>query len=185
MYEGERALTKHCHELGSFDLSGIAPAAKGVPQIEVTFEVDVNGILHVKAIDKAAKNSKSITISIDKGLSEEDRERMIREAEEFAEEDKLVKDRIDAKNKLEDYLYRMKNTITDDQQLATKIDSDDKDRIHSKIEQVSEWLNDNPDADKDDIDDQFHQLEAICDPIIRYIYDNVNHDRFDDEHDEL
>lgn len=107
VYEGERSLTKDCRELGRFELSGIPPAPRGVPQIEVTFEVDANGILHVRAEDKAAKKSQSITITNDKGrLSQEEIDRMVKEAEEFAEEDRQVKERIDARNKLETYLIQ-------------------------------------------------------------------------------
>ncbi|RVW31614.1 Luminal-binding protein 4 [Vitis vinifera] len=130
VYEGERSLTKDCRELGRFELSGIPPAPRGVPQIEVTFEVDANGILHVRAEDKAAKKSQSITITNDKGrLSQEEIDRMVKEAEEFAEEDRQVKERIDARNKLETYLYSMRATINDRDKLADKIDSEDKRRL--------------------------------------------------------
>ncbi|KAJ0080531.1 hypothetical protein Patl1_22543 [Pistacia atlantica] len=142
VYEGERSLTKDCRELGRFDLSGIPPAPREVPQIQVTFEIDANGILHVTAEDKAAKKSESITITSDKGrLSKEEIERMVREAEEFAEEDKMARERIDSRNKLETYIYNMKNTMSD--KLGDKIDSDDKEKIESTLKEAVEWLDDN------------------------------------------
>merc|ERR1712193_506066 len=112
VYEGERSMTKDNHQLGKFELSGIPPAPRGTPQIEVTFEVDANGILQVSAEDKGTGKSEKITITAEKGrLSEDEIERMVREAEEYADEDKKVKERIDAKNGLESYLYNLKNTL--------------------------------------------------------------------------
>merc|ERR1711935_1140438 len=119
VYEGERSMTKDCHNLGKFELTGIPPAPRGVPQIEVTFEVDANGILQVSAEDKGTGKSEKITITAEKGrLSEEDIERMVKEAEDYAEEDKKVKERIDARNGLESYLYNLKNTIEDEEKGA-------------------------------------------------------------------
>merc|ERR1712139_551240 len=116
VFEGERAMTKDNHILGKFELTGIPPAPRGVPQVEVTFELDANGILQVSAEDKGTGKAEKITITAEKGrLSEEDIERMVREAEEFAEEDKKVKEKIDAKNGLEGYLYNLKNTLEDDE----------------------------------------------------------------------
>ncbi|PON81706.1 Heat shock protein 70 family [Trema orientale] len=173
VYEGERSMTKDCHELGSFELSGIPPAPRGVPQIEVTFEVDKNGILHVKAEDLAAKKSQTITITNDKGrLSQEEIDRMVEEAEEFAEEDKKLKEKIDSRNKLEAYLYNMKSTINDDDKLANKIDSIDKEKIESALKEALEWLDDNQDADKEDYDEQLKEVEAVCTPIIKQVYEN-------------
>ncbi|PON39492.1 Heat shock protein 70 family [Parasponia andersonii] len=172
VYEGERSLTKDCRELGRFDLSGIPPAPRGVPQIEVTFEVDANGILHVKAEDKAAKNSKSITITDVKGsLSQEEIERMVKEAEEFAEEDKKLREKIDARNKLETYVYNMKNTINDKDKLADKIDSDDKEKIESTLKETHEWLDDNQNAEKEDYDEKLKEVEAVCNPVIKQVYE--------------
>lgn len=187
MYQGERTLTKDCRELGRFDLSGIPPAPKGVPQIEVSFDVDANGILQVKAEDKGAKNSNSITLTSNNGgLSEEEIERMIKEAEEFAEEDNMLRERIETRNKLENYIYNMKNSISNNEQLANEIDYEDKERIESTLEQVSEWLNDNPNAEKDDLDDKYHEVEAVCNPIISKIYNQRNNqDESEDSHDEL
>nr|QKS73637.1 luminal binding protein 3 [Solanum tuberosum] len=170
VYEGERSLTKDCRELGSFDLSGIPPAPRGVPQIEVTFQVDENGILHVTAQDKAAKKSKSITITSDKSrLSQEEIDRMLKEAEEFAEDDRRVKEKLDAQNKLETYIYNMKNTIND--KLAEKIDSDDKKKIENALKEATEWLDDNQNAEKEDYDEKMKDLEDVCNPVIKKVYE--------------
>merc|ERR1712159_719340 len=116
VYEGERAMTKDNHILGKFELGGIPPAPRGVPQIEVTFEVDANGILQVSAEDKGTGKSEKITITAEKGrLSEEEIERMIQEAEEFAEEDAKVKEKVDKRNSLEGYAYNLKNTLEDEE----------------------------------------------------------------------
>ncbi|XP_043721475.1 luminal-binding protein 5-like [Telopea speciosissima] len=172
VYEGERSLTKDCRELGRFDLSGIPPAPRGVPQIEVTFEVDANGILHVKAEDKAAKKTESITITNDKGrLSQEEIDRMVKEAEEFAEEDKQIKEKIDSRNKLETYIYNMKSTINDKDKLADKIESDDKEKIDTALKDALEWLDDNQNAEKDDFEEKLKEVEAVCNPVIKQVYD--------------
>lgn len=147
---------------------------RGVPQIEVTFEVDANGILHVTAEDKAAKNSKSITITNDKGrLSEEEIERMVREAEEFYEEDRKVKDRIDARNKLETYVYNMKSTVNDKDKLSDKMDSEDKETIESALKEASDWLDDNQSAEKEEYEERLKELEQVCNPIIKKAYDKA------------
>ncbi|XVF06043.1 hypothetical protein REPUB_Repub06bG0014100 [Reevesia pubescens] len=172
VYEGERSLTKDCRELGRFDLTGIPPAPRGVPQIEVTFEVDANGILHVTALDKAAKKSQSITITNDKGrLSKEEVERMVKEAEEFAEEDKKVREKIDSRNKLETYIYNMRSSIDDKDKLAEKIESDDKEKIENTLKEALEWLDDNQNGEKEDFDEKLKEVEAVCNPIIRQVYE--------------
>ncbi|KAF7138210.1 hypothetical protein RHSIM_Rhsim07G0187200 [Rhododendron simsii] len=172
VYEGERSLTKDCRELGKFELSGIPPAPRGVPQIEVTFEVDANGILHVTAEDKAAKNKQTITITNDKGrLSQEEIDRMVKEAEEFAEDDMKVKERIDARNKLETYIYNMKSTVNDKDKLGDKIDSDDRDKVESTLKEALEWLDDNQNAEKDEFDEKMKEVEAVCNPVIRQVYE--------------
>ncbi|CAA0831056.1 Mediator of RNA polymerase II transcription subunit 37f [Striga hermonthica] len=189
VYEGERALTKDCHELGSFELKGIPPAPRGVPQIEVTFEVDVNGILQVTAQDKAAKKSKSITITNDKGrLSEREIEDMIREAEEFAEEDKNVREKIEAKNKLETYIFNMRTTIQD--KFADSVEPEDREKIESALRDANEWLDENPSAEKDELDEKMKELEDLCSPIVRRAYEKSGGTRGsdgedEDSHDEL
>merc|ERR1711939_80055 len=138
VFEGERSMTKDNHQLGKFELSGIPPAPRGVPQIEVTFEVDANGILTVSAKDSGTGKEETITITADKGrLSEEEIERMVQEAEEFAEEDKKVKERIDARNGLESYAYNLKNTLTDEEKgVKDKISEEDAESIEGAVQEV-------------------------------------------------
>ncbi|XP_027103294.2 luminal-binding protein 5-like [Coffea arabica] len=173
VYQGERSLTKDCHELGKFDLSGIPPAPRGVPQIEVTFGVDANGILQVTAMDKAAKKSNSITITNEKGhLTPEEIDRMVKEAEEFADDDKELREKIDSRNKLESYIYSMKSSIRYDEKLAGKIESDDKESIETALKDALEWLDDNQNAEKLDYDEKMAELEAAFNPIIRKAYES-------------
>jgi molecular chaperone DnaK (HSP70) len=128
VFEGERAMTKDNNVLGKFQLEGIPPMPRGVPQIEVTFDIDANGILQVSASDKGTGKAEKITITADKGrLTEEEIERMVREAEEFAEEDKAMQGRITAKNGLESYLYNLKNTLDDEEKgISEKIEEAEK-----------------------------------------------------------
>merc|ERR1712113_304518 len=123
VFEGERTMTKDCHLLGKFELGGIPPAPRGVPQIEVSFEIDANGILNVGAEDKGTGKNEKITITNDKGrLSQDEIERMVQEASEFEEEDKKVREKIESRNQLENYVYSMKNTLSDSEKgVADKI----------------------------------------------------------------
>merc|ERR1711993_151575 len=140
VFQGERSMTKDNVLLGKFELSNIPPAPRGVPQIEVTFEIDSNGIVQVSATDKGTGKSESIQITADKGrLSQEEIERMVREAEEFAEEDKIMKETIDARNGLEGYAYSMKNTEKDEDKLGDKIDEDDKETIEEAVSEAIDW----------------------------------------------
>ena len=165
-------MTKDNHLLGKFELTGIPPAPRGVPQIEVTFEVDANGILQVSAEDKGTGKAKKITITAEKGrLSEEEIERMVREAEEFAEEDKKVKGRIDARNGLESYLYNLKNTLEDDEKgLADKLSAEDKKELTDMIDETLDWMDENPEADKEDYDAKLKDVENVANPIMRNVY---------------
>ncbi|PUZ49554.1 hypothetical protein GQ55_7G334800 [Panicum hallii var. hallii] len=149
VFQGGRSMTKDNKLLGKFDLTGIAPAPRGKPEIEVTFEVDINGILHVQAADKSTGKSEKITItSDDSWLSQDEIDRMVREAEEFAEDDKKVEERVDARNQLETYIYSVKST--DDGELSDKMGADDKERVQEAVREVNEWLDGNPDAEKED-----------------------------------
>ncbi|CAI5520754.1 unnamed protein product [Closterium sp. Naga37s-1] len=171
VFEGERAMTKDNHLLGKFDLTGIPPAPRGVPQIEVTFELDANGILNVKAEDKGSGKSEKITITNDKGrLSQDDIERMVREAEEFADEDKKVKERVDARNSLETYVYNMKNTIGDKEKVGGKISDEDKETIEGAVKEALEWLDDNQSAEKEEYEDKLKEVEGVCNPIMTKLY---------------
>lgn len=171
VFQGERSMTKDNVQLGKFELTGLPPAPRGVPQIEVTFEIDANGIVNVSAEDKGTGKSQKITITADKGaLSQDDIERMVREAAEFEEEDKAVKETIDAKNGLEGYTYSMKNTITDEEKLGGKISDEDKETIEEAINETIEWMEENQEATKDEYADKQKELEAICNPIVTKLY---------------
>jgi heat shock protein 5 len=205
VFEGERSMTKDNHLLGKFELTGIPPAPRGVPQIDVTFEVDANGILQVSAKEKGTGKEESITITAEKGrLSEEEIERMVREAEEFADEDKAMKERVDARNGLEGYAYQIKNMLDDSSEkgVGDKISDDDKETINEAVQEVLDWLDENQEADKDEYDEQKKQLESVVNPIMKDMYagaggapggdadgDFDDDDDFDDEdfddHDEL
>ncbi|CAO2181789.1 unnamed protein product [Urochloa humidicola] len=186
VFEGERSMTRDNRLLGRFDLAGIPPAPRGTPQIEVTFEVDANGILHVKAADKGTGRSEKITIAgDDRRLSQEEIDRMVREAEEFAEEDRKVRERVDARNKLETYVYQVKSAVDD-----TKMYADDKDKVEAAVREAKDWLDGNADtADREDYEEKLKELEDVCNPVISAVYqrsgrqDSSNGD--EDDHDEL
>lgn len=189
VFEGERAMTKDNHQLGEFDLTDLPPAPRGVPQIEVTFEVDANGILQVSAEDTGSGSREEITITNDKGrLTQEEIDRMIREAEEFAEQDKETKARIDAKNALESYIYSMKNSIEDSEKLADKLSDEDKETIQEAIDDAQGWLGNNPEASTEDYQDKLKETEKVCNPIISKVYQGAGGDGGGDDfesHDEL
>jgi len=172
IFEGERPLIKDNHSLGKFDLSGIPSAPRGQPQIEVTFEVDENSILKVSAVEKATGKSEKIVITNDSGrLSKEEIEKMLRDAEQFAEQDKKVKEKIDAKNSLENYIYSMKNTVEDKEKLADKLSESEKEEILNAVKEQQEWLNANNDsAEREDFESHLKDLQKTCDPIIAKIY---------------
>lgn len=171
VFEGERALTKDNHLLGKFELSGIPPAQRGVPKIEVTFTVDKNGILHVEAEDKGTGKSRGITITNDKGrLSKEQIEKMINDAEKFADEDKNLREKVEAKNNLDNYIQSMKATVEDKDKLADKIEKEDKNTILSAVKDAEDWLNNNSNADSEALKQKLKDLEAVCQPIIVKLY---------------
>jgi heat shock protein 5 len=171
VFEGERPLTKDNHQLGKFDLNGIPSAPRGQPQIEVTFEVDSNGILQVQAQDKGTGKAEKIVITNDKGrLSQEEIDRMLKEAEEFADQDKKDKEKIDSKNSFENYIYTMRNTIEDPEKLANKIEAEEKDTIKEAIKEAQDWLEKNPNGEKEEFDEQLKALEKVCNPIISKVY---------------
>jgi len=172
VFEGERSMTKDNHQLGKFELQGIPPAPRGVPQIEVTFEIDTDGILQVSAADKGTGKSQKITIKQEKGrLSEEEIERMVKEAEEFAEEDKKTKDRIDSRNGLESYLYQLKNSLEDDEKgIADKIDESDKEALEESIREALEWLDENQEEEAEEYKAKKKEVEKIANPIMQKAY---------------
>ena len=172
IFEGERPLTKDNHSLAKFDLSGIPPAPRGQPQIEVTFDVDENSILTVSAVEKATGKSEKIVVTNDSGrLSKEEIERMLKEAKEFEEQDKITKERIDAKNSFENYIYSMKNTVEDKEKgIGAKLTEDEKETISNALKEAQDWLNANQEAEKDEYDTHLKDLQKICDPIIGKLY---------------
>jgi len=170
IFEGERALTKDNHRLGKFELTGIPPAPRGVPQIEVTFDLDANGILNVSAEDKSTGNKNKITITNDTGrLTKEQIERMVADAEKFREEDKKQADRIAAKNKLEQYAYGLKNTITDEK-TKDKVSDSDKSTLESAINETTKWVENNENASTEEFEAKQKELEGIAQPIVMKIY---------------
>eukprot|EP00088_Acartia_fossae_P014831 TRINITY_DN179_c0_g1_i2.p2 TRINITY_DN179_c0_g1~~TRINITY_DN179_c0_g1_i2.p2 ORF type:complete len:656 (+),score=302.62 TRINITY_DN179_c0_g1_i2:70-2037(+) len=170
VYEGERAMTKDNHLLGKFDLTGIPPAPRGVPQIEVTFDIDANGILNVSACDKSTGKQNKITITNDKGrLSKEEIERMVSDAEKFKADDEKQKDRISAKNGLESYCFNMKTTI-EDEKLKDKISEEDRKKINDKCDEAIKWLDANQLAEVDEFNDKQKEVEGVCNPIITKLY---------------
>merc|ERR1711976_1092438 len=197
VFEGERPMTKDNHMLGKFDLQNIPPAPRGVPQVEVTFEIDVNGVLRVAAEDKGAGSKESITISNDQNrLTPEDIDRMVKEAEQFAEEDKKLKEKVEARDELEGYLYGLKNQVADKEKLGAKLSEEDAETITDAVEKAIECLEKNQDADPEDYKEQKKSVEEIVQPIIGGIYqgseggpmpggDDEDQDEDEDDHDEL
>ncbi|XP_047137125.1 heat shock 70 kDa protein-like [Hydra vulgaris] len=170
VFEGERQMTQHNNLLGKFELSGIPPAPRGVPQIEVTFDVDANGILNVSALDKSTGKENKITITNDKGrLSKEDIERMVQEAEKYKAEDEAQRDKVQAKNALESYCYNMKQTVEDDK-VKDKISEEDKKTILQKCNETVEWVDRNHSAEKEEFEHKQKELEKVCAPIITKLY---------------
>merc|ERR1739844_852691 len=170
VYEGERAMTKDNHLLGKFDLTGIPPAPRGVPQIEVTFDIDANGILNVSACDKSTGKQNKITITNDKGrLSKEEIERMVNDAEKFKADDEKQKERIAAKNGLESYCFNMKTTI-DDEKLKDKIPEEDKKKINDKCYEAIKWLDANQLAEVEEIKKKQKKKKNKSNPIITKMY---------------
>jgi len=170
VFEGERPRTKDNNLLGKFELSGIPPAPRGVPQINVAFDIDANGILNVSAEDKTTGKKNKITITNDKGrLSKDDIERMVQEAEKYKEEDEAHSRKIEAKNALENYAYNMRNTLNDDG-IKDKIDASDKETLEKAINDAIAWLDSNQMAEQDEFEDKLKELEGICNPVVQKLY---------------
>jgi L1 cell adhesion molecule like protein len=170
VFEGERTRTKDNHLLGKFDLGGIPPAPRGVPQIEVTFDVDANAILNVAAVEKSKGITNKITITNDKGrLSKEDIERMVAEAEKYKKEDEAAAERIQSKNGLESYTYNLRNSIMDEK-LKDKIPADDATKLNAAIDETIAWMDGNQEAEKEEFEAKQKDLEAIANPIMMKVY---------------
>ncbi|KAI1353261.1 heat shock protein 70 family [Xylaria sp. FL0043] len=170
VYEGERQRTKDNNLLGKFELTGIPPAPRGVPQIEVTFDLDANGIMNVSAVEKGTGKSNKITITNDKGrLSKEEIERMLAEAEKYKEEDEAEARRIGAKNGLESYAYSLRNTLNDSK-VDEKLDAADKEKLKTEIDAVVSWLDENQQATREEYEEKQKELEGIANPIMMKFY---------------
>merc|ERR1712086_151261 len=170
VFEGERAMTKDNHLLGKFDLTGLPPAPRGVPQIEVTFDVDANGILNVSACDKSTGKQNKITITNDKGrLSKEDIEKMVNDAEKYKADDGLMKKKVEAKNAFENYCFQMKNTLNEEK-LKSVFTEEEKTTITTVSQEGLQWLESNPEADGDAIEGKQKELEAKFNPIMMRVY---------------
>ncbi|KAJ8408743.1 hypothetical protein AAFF_G00253780 [Aldrovandia affinis] len=170
VYEGERPMTKDNHMLGTFDLTSIPPAPRGVPQINVTFEIDVNGILRVTAEDKRTGNKNKITITNQNRLTPEDIERMVNDAEKFADKDRKLKDRVDARNELESYAYSLKNQVGDQEKLGGKLSPEDKAALTWALEEKIKWLELHQDSEIDEFQAQKKKLEDFVQSIITKLY---------------
>ena len=170
VYEGERAMTRDNHILGKFDLTNIPPAARGTPQIEVTFDVDSNGILNVSALEKGSGKAEKITITNDKGrLSKEEIEKMVADAEKFKDEDEKQKDRIAAKNGLESYIFNLKSSL-DNEEVKAKLSTEEISGAQSALDAALKWMDANQLAEKEEFEDKQKELETMSKPIMSKIY---------------
>lgn len=191
VYEGERSLTKDNNLLGKFELTSIPPAPRGVPQIEVTFEVDANGIMKISAIDKGTGKSESITITNEKGrLSPEEIERMVKEAEEFAAEDEAQRKRIEALNSLSSFVYGLKTQLADQEGLGGKLEDEDKKAILDAVKETTDWIDENgQSATAEDLEEKLSEVQSIVTPITSKLYTSSGSNDEDDDpfrsHDEL
>ena len=171
VYEGERAMTKDNNLLGKFELTAIPPAPRGVPQIEVSFDLDSNGVLNVTAIEKAGGKQNKIQITNDKGrLSNEEVQRLVAEAEKYKNEDEKQRKRIEAKNSLESYCFNMKKSVED----STKINETEKKRIIDECNSIIKWLDGNQQCEEEEYEYKLREFEKVCKPIIEKIYGNAN-----------
>merc|ERR1711916_116534 len=167
VFEGERTLTKDNSTLGNFQLEGIPPMPRGVPQIDVTFDIDANGILNVSAVEKSVGKEKSITIKNDKGrMSDDEIERLVAEAERYKAEDEANKGRVESKNNLENYTFLMKNSLNDENSVC-KLSQADKEMINRAVDEVTLWLDKNQSADKEEFEQKQKELESVCLPILQ------------------
>ncbi|PFX15827.1 Heat shock cognate 71 kDa protein [Stylophora pistillata] len=171
VFEGERALTEDNNELGRFELSGIPPAPRGVPKIEVSLDIDANGILNVSAKDQSTGRTSTITITNDKGrLSKANIDRMVAEAERYKEEDEKQRQKISARNSLENYAYNVKQSI-EDPNVENKLSSADLEAVKSKVQEVIDWLDKNLQADKEQFEEREKDLQKVCSPIMAKFYE--------------
>ena len=168
VFEGERAMTKDNNKLGTFELSGIAPAPRGVPQIEISYDIDANGILNVTAVDKANNHTNNITITNDKGrLSKEQIEEMVKNAEKFKDDDEKIKQRIESKSQLEGIIYSSKSIYADDNK---SLSDEEKESVKSKVEEIQKWIDENQEATKEEYEAKFKEFSNFIHPITQKMY---------------
>merc|ERR1719383_1448934 len=163
-------MTKDNNRLGRFQLSGIPPAPRGVPQIEVTFDIDANSILNVSAVEKGSGKTNKIIITNNKDrLSKEDIERMVNDAEKFKDEDSQQRERIQAKNNLESYAFNLKSSL-ENNNVKEKISESDRTKVCDKCKEVLDWLDNNQTAEKDEFEYQQKELESVAAPVMKNLY---------------
>ncbi|KAJ4297065.1 ATPase with role in protein import into the ER [Collariella sp. IMI 366227] len=192
IYEGERPMTKHNNLLGKFELTGIPAAPRGTPQIEVSFSLDVDGILQVSAQDKGTGRKETITIKNDDGrLTKEEIDRMIADAEKFADEDKEARERIEARNGLENYAFNLKNQVENENGLGGKIDDENKEALRDAVNEATSWIEEyGASATTEDFEEQKEKLSNVAYPITSRLYKGADttgdgNDESGDFHDEL
>lgn len=174
VYEGERQMTRDNHLLGRFNLDGIPPAPRGVPQIEVSFEIDANGIMNVQAVDKGTSKNAKITITNNKGrLSKEEIDRLVKEAEKFKDQDEKMRKKVQAKNGLEAYCVNIKHTLNDEK-MQDKFAPGEKESVLARITEVENWMNSNPNAETEEFEAKQKDLERIFNPIASKLYQGAN-----------
>ena len=170
VHEGERKLTRDCNLLGKFQLTGIPPMPRGMPQIEITYEVDANGILQVSAVEKSTGKSEKITITNSSNkLSKDEIEKMVKEAEKFQEEDEKVVKRVEAKNKLESYIYNVRSSILNEEKMKKALGSD-LETVEKTVEETIKWIDENANVDQIDYEDKQKEVEAVLMPLIQKAY---------------
>jgi len=174
VFEGERALTRNCHSLGKFDLTNLPPAPRGVPQIEVTLDVDVNGILNVSAVEKGSGKTNKITITNDSGrLSKDEINKMVSDAEQYKVEDEKEKERITAKNNLEAFIFNAKSSL-EDPKVKEKLEMEEVEGAMNKLKEALTWLERNQQAEVEEYRDKQQELEQISRPIMSKLYGQQN-----------
>jgi len=170
VFEGERSMTKDNNLLGKFHLDGIPPMPRGVPQIEVCYDIDANGILNVSAVEKSTGKENKITITNDKGrLTKEEVDRMVAEAEKYKQEDEAQKGKIESKNGLENYCFSMRNSI-EEEKIKAALSEEDKKTIDDKITETLKWLEEHQEGEKEEYDEKQKELEGVANPIMMKAY---------------
>jgi len=171
VFEGERAMTKDNHLLGKFELGGIPPGPRGQPQIEVTFEIDVNSILQVTAKETASGSEEKITITTDGSrLSQSEIDQMLKEAQKWEEQDKLARDTVQSKHKLESFVYQVRNLVGDEEKVGGKLSASDKETLSDAVKEAVEWLDEHVQGTKEEFDEKYEDFDKIIKPIFSKLY---------------